>query len=186
MGLLASAENAIVSWEPLTPHEEAAKEDFLAGLAHGADILSRRPLPSHLTASAFVLDAAKENILLVFHGKARFWVQPGGHLEDGDTAVTEAALRETVEETGLPRDLLNDARVVDLDHHALPGAFGHCRSHLDIGVAVFTDGTPEPTVSEESEAVRWFPLDALPEPVAPEFHRRLDGVLARLGQGRLG
>lgn len=180
MSLLASAEDAIVSWEPLSTREAAGKQDFLAALARGADILSRHPLPSHLTASAFVFDAALENILLVFHGKARFWVQPGGHLEDGDTAVTEAALRETIEETGLPREFLADARVVDLDHHALPGAFGHCRSHLDIGVAVFTEGTPEPTVSEESEAVRWFPLAALPDVLAPEFRRRLDGVLARL------
>lgn len=160
--------------------EAAGKQDFLAALAHGTDVLSRHPLPTHLTASAFVFDAARENILLVFHGKARFWVQPGGHLEDGDTAVTEAALRETVEETGLPRELLADARVVDLNHHALPGAFGHCRSHLDIGVAVFTEGTPDPTVSEESEAVRWFPLAALPDGLAPEFRERLDGVLARL------
>lgn len=180
MELLASAQDAIVYWKPLNEHEEAGKADFLAALAHGADILNRHPLPSHLTASAFVLDTARENILLVFHGKARFWVQPGGHLEDGDMAITDAALRETTEETGLSRGLLRGAQIVDLDHHALPQAFGHCRSHLDIGVAVFTDGTPKPTVSDESEAVRWFPLDALPEPVAPEFRRRLDGVLARL------
>lgn len=180
MGLLASAEHAIISWKPTTPREAEGKEDFLAALEHGADILGRHPLPSHLTASAFVLDTARENILLVFHGKAHFWVQPGGHLEDGDTAITEAALRETVEETGLSRGMLHGARIVDLDHHALAGAFGHCRSHLDIGVAVFTDGTPEPTVSEESEAVRWFPLAALPDGLAPGFRERLDGVLARL------
>ncbi|MDP5227588.1 MULTISPECIES: NUDIX domain-containing protein [Arthrobacter] len=181
MTLLDSAIHAITSWDPRNGAEEKAKADFVSALDHGEAVLSRHPLPTHLTASAFVLDRGREFVLLVFHRKGRFWVQPGGHLEDDDASVESAALREAREETGLAGDLLHGARVVDLDHHALAGAFGHCRSHLDIGVVVFTDGTPAPTVSDESEAVRWFPVNALPDGVVNGFRERLDGVLARLG-----
>lgn len=180
--LLASALHAVSSWKPLSPSEEAKQAEFLAALDQSAEVLSRRPLPSHLTASAFILDAAQEHVLLVFHGKGRFWVQPGGHLESDDAGILEAALREATEETGLRPEQLSGLRVVDLDHHQLSGAFGHCRSHLDVGVAMITDGTPQPTVSDESEDVRWFPVRDLPEDAVHGFGSRLAEVLERLRQ----
>ncbi|MEZ2370163.1 NUDIX hydrolase [Arthrobacter sp. RCC_34] len=182
MTLLDSALHAVSSWKPLSPSEESEQAEFLAALDQGADVLSRHPLPSHLTASAFILDAAQEHVLLVFHGKGRFWVQPGGHLESGDAGILEAALREATEETGLRAEQLSGLRVVDLDHHQLSDAFGHCRSHLDVGVAMITDGTPQPTVSDESEDVRWFPVGDLPEDAVQGFDSRLAEVLERLRQ----
>lgn len=180
--LLDSALHTVSSWKPLSPSEESEQAEFLAALDQGADVLSRRPLPSHLTASAFILDAEHEHVLLVFHGKGRFWVQPGGHLESDDAGILEAALREATEETGLRPEQLSGLRVVDLDHHQLSGAFGHCRSHLDVGVAMITAGTPQPTVSDESEDVRWFPVRNLPEDAVQGFGSRLAEVLERLRQ----
>jgi hypothetical protein len=40
------------------------------------------------------------------------------------------------------------------------------------------------TVSEESEDVRWWPLDALPDDVPEQFDRRIRAVLERLGSRR--
>lgn len=186
MTLHESALNAVSSWQPRTSFEEAEQAEFLAALEQGPEALSRQPLRTHLTASAFILDASREQVLLVFHGKGKFWVQPGGHLESQDTGITAAALREATEETGLLPEALSALQVVDLDHHQLSGAFGHCRSHLDIGVAMTTDGTPQPTVSEESDDVRWFPVDALPRDTVSGFPQRLAGVLGRLREAEQG
>lgn len=180
MTLLDSALHAVSSWTPFSSSEEAEQAEFLAALDQGAEVLSRHPLPSHLTASAFILDTAHEHVLLVFHRKGRFWVQPGGHLESEDADILAAALREATEETGLRSEQLRGLTVVDLDHHRLSGAFGHCRSHLDIGVAMMTDGTPQPTVSDESEDVQWFTIEDLPEDAVHGLGARLAEVLERL------
>ena len=50
------------------------------------------------TASCFVVNDNYE-ILLMNHSKLDFWLRPGGHVEESETP-DEAALRETIEETG--------------------------------------------------------------------------------------
>src|SRR5699024_6016462 len=56
--------------------------------------------PRHLTASAIVIDGPGDHVALVWHRKGRFWVQPGGHLEPGETSFAQAARREVAEEIG--------------------------------------------------------------------------------------
>src|SRR5262245_2433773 len=57
--------------------------------------------PGHFTASAFVLSADARALLLIYHPKLEIWVQPGGHVEPGDTDLLAAARRELHEEVGL-------------------------------------------------------------------------------------
>lgn len=160
--------------------DRAVQADFAAFFPDDEGPVARDDGPHHATASAFVFDPSLTRILLVFHGKGRFWVQPGGHLESGDRSIADAALRELTEETGVSPTALDEPYVYDLDHHALSSAFGRCASHLDIGVALIVAGDAALVVSDESEDVRWWPLDALPAEVPPQFHRRVDHVLARL------
>ena len=40
--------------------------------------------PGHFTASAFVLDPDEQAVLLIYHGKLKRWLQPGGHVEERD------------------------------------------------------------------------------------------------------
>ncbi|WP_188042458.1 NUDIX hydrolase [Microbacterium sp. ANT_H45B] len=164
--------------------ERAAREDFATFFADDDGPVSRDDGPRHATASAFAFDPTLARTLLVFHGKGRFWVQPGGHLERGDASITHAALRELREETGADPaplgDRFGDRFVYDLDHHALSSAFGRCASHLDIGVAVVVpDGAPL-RLSDESEDVRWWALDALPADVPHGFEQRVLRLRDRL------
>lgn len=164
------------------------------------DLLSGAPLalyrdggPRHLTASAIVTDAPGEHVALVWHLKGRFWVQPGGHLEDGETSLEAAARREVAEEIGLSGlERIGDGPAM-LHRHGLDAAFGRCREHWDVQYLL---RAPRPAAetplmaSEESGAAQWFPWPAriplpgtaaalLPEGVVPDLPATLDALAAR-------
>jgi len=112
------------------------------------------------------------------HAKAGAWFQMGGHCEDTDTSLAGAALREAVEESGVP-DLVLDPRPVQLNAHAVP--FCDPRGtvhHLDVRFLAVAPEDAAHAVSEESLDVRWWPWDDLPTEDA-DMHD-----LVRLARGR--
>jgi 8-oxo-dGTP pyrophosphatase MutT (NUDIX family) len=139
-------------------------------------------LPAHLTASALVLDAAGERVLLTHHRKGGFWAQLGGHVEEADSRLADAALREGREESGIEGLRLLGDGPVDLDAHELSSAFGLCGTHLDVRYAAVAPLGSEPVVSAESHDVRWFPVDALPPGVVADIGRLVDRARAVLAQ----
>ena len=159
---------------PLSP----LRDEYLAFLAeHGEGALGRSLGPEHITASCFVLSPGLDRVLLCFHRKGRFWVQLGGHIEPGDSSVAEAALREAREESGVAALTPLGSLPLDLDRHGLGGGFGRCSRHWDLGYGAIADPSAPVAVSEESEDVAWFPVDALPEEVPPGFAARLAGAV---------
>ncbi|MGK3950598.1 NUDIX hydrolase [Microbacterium sp. K2] len=176
----ADVRRMVIGAPSSTDHERDAVADFAAFFRDDHGPVSRDDGPDHATASALVFDPSLTRTLLVFHAKGRFWVQPGGHLEPEDASIAEAALRELREETGVDLPTLVEPLVYDLDHHQLSSAFGRCASHLDIGVAVVVDDDLVLVVSEESEDVRWWPIDELPEHVPDEFPGRVRRLRDRL------
>lgn len=179
--LLHDVETLLAGWEKRwgTPdaREAAALADARAALAQEPPALLRYPWRTHVTCSAFVFSSDLRSTLLVHHVKGDFWAQPGGHPEDDDASAIGAALREAREETGASP--LGTPVVVDLDHHALSGAFGHCASHLDLGVAVLADSEAALLVSAESHDLAWFPVEELPAKLPSGLAARLARVLAR-------
>ncbi|SOC86460.1 8-oxo-dGTP pyrophosphatase MutT, NUDIX family [Curtobacterium sp. 314Chir4.1] len=149
--------------------------------AHGDAALRRDGGPEHLTASCFVFSPDLESVLLCLHRKGRFWVQFGGHLEPGDRSLADAACREAREESGIADLDLLDESIADLDRHDLHGGFA-CAAHWDVGFVAVVDPARTTTVSDESDDVRWFALDALPEGLAPGLPTRLAAVVAVLAQ----
>ncbi|QBJ96998.1 NUDIX domain-containing protein [Rhodococcus sp. ABRD24] len=180
MTMLRSVLTAVTDWVPHTAEQTRARAEFLQRLVAGEAVLRRSPLPTHVTASLFVLDPQRIRILLCHHRKGGFWVQPGGHLEPDDRSIEDAAVREAVEETGIPRDAITGVTMADLDHHPLGAGFRGCRSHLDIAFVGTTDPAVPVVVSDESQDVRWFPVDGLPPNTAPGLDTRLAQVLDRV------
>lgn len=163
------------SWTPRDDDQAALRDDYLEFIdQRGTSALTRESGRDHVTASCFVFTADLSRVLLCFHRKAQAWVQLGGHIDAGDASVAAAAFREAVEEGGLEVRPLTRLPL-DVDRHALGSGFASCDLHWDIGYgAVAVDG--EPVVSDESEHVAWWPVDALPTNTPPGFSRRIRRV----------
>ncbi|WP_150309065.1 NUDIX hydrolase [Planctomonas psychrotolerans] len=162
--LVAALENAPVS--PL-------REDYLAFVSARGGAAHRRSLgDEHVTASCFVFSPDLRQVLLCFHRKGRFWVQFGGHIEERDATVAEAARREAREESGIGGLELLSERIADLDRHELHGGFT-CAVHWDIGFVAVVSTDTAVSSSDESEDVRWFSVDDLPGDVPSEFPARM-------------
>jgi 8-oxo-dGTP diphosphatase len=97
-----------------------------------------------------------------------------GHVEAGET-VFEAAHREVDEELGIGIDVA-DLRPLTVLHRTAGN-----RRAIDERVDFFFEcrrWTGEPRLVEETKAadLRWYPLDALPEPVVPHELFVLEGL----------
>jgi 8-oxo-dGTP pyrophosphatase MutT (NUDIX family) len=184
--LHAAAVATLSAWRPPDTAQAALRTTYLAHLAAHPDGMWRSCVPDHLTASALVLDAAADRVLLTLHKKGGFWGQLGGHCEASDSTLAGAALREATEESGIPGLRVVGGVPVDLDQHVLSPAFGACGSHLDVRYAVVAPPGAEPVVSDESHDLAWFAVDALPPEAVGDLRRLVDRARAALlaGPGR--
>jgi 8-oxo-dGTP pyrophosphatase MutT (NUDIX family) len=151
-------------WAAPDAAQEALRQRYVAHLEAHPDGVLRSCRPDHLTAGALVVSADHRQVLLTLHAKAGRWFQFGGHCEPDDGSLAAAALREATEESGV-RGLALDPVPVHLDEHPVtfcgePGLV----HHLDVRFVAVAPADARPVVSEESLDVRWWPVDALPEP----------------------
>jgi 8-oxo-dGTP pyrophosphatase MutT (NUDIX family) len=104
------------------------------------------------------------------------WGFPKGHLE-GDESPAEAALRETAEETGLTRLVLQGPiRVIDW-HFRFRGRHIHKYCHFFLFES--PDGEACPQLEEGITACQWRPLDEALQVLSYDNAR---GVLKRAGE----
>lgn len=165
-------DDLLAALDELDPTEQ--RDAYVRFVSSAGDASLRRDGgPEHVTGSCFVFSPDFDRVLLCFHRKGRFWVQFGGHVEPEDASVAAAAQREAREESGISDLTLISREIVDLDRHDLHGGFS-CAAHWDIGFAAVVPVDAAITASDESDEVRWFPLDDLPADVPPGFATRLE------------
>lgn len=166
----------------------ARAAEFRAFLEADGGVMHRDGGPRHLTASAIVVDRGGDHVALVWHRKGRFWVQPGGHVESGETSFEQAARREVAEEIGLEGLERVGHGPAMLHRHGLDAAFGRCAEHWDVQFLLRAQAPAAELplrVSEESGEVRWFPwplrgagpardTGALPPGTVPDLPATLD------------
>jgi 8-oxo-dGTP pyrophosphatase MutT (NUDIX family) len=167
--LHADALRVLTGWSAPDAAEEDLRQRYVAHLESTPDGMWRSSYPDHITAGTLVIDATGEQVLLNLHRKAGRWFHFGGHCEDDDASLAAVALREAHEESGLT-ELAFHPEPVQLDLHTVPfcGDRGEVR-HLDVRYVAAAPADATAVVSDESLAVRWWPVDALPE-LEPAMH----------------
>ena len=124
------------------------------------DCFYRELWPAHVTGSTWVVNPARDHVLMMHHRKLDQWFQPGGHA-DGDADIVRVALRETVEETALDAShvkLLEDS-IFDVDIHVIPEMCNEpSHEHIDIRFLVEIDDSIPVPGNDESHEVLWVSL----------------------------
>jgi 8-oxo-dGTP pyrophosphatase MutT (NUDIX family) len=134
--------------EPGSPREVAARERFLVELSRLVSPCDEHAGPIHVTASGIVV--GRQGTVLHLHKRLGIWMQPGGHIDPGETPDA-AARREATEELGLAvAHPETGPRLIHLDVHV--AALGH--THLDLRyLLVGEDADPHPPPGESPEAL---------------------------------
>lgn len=165
----------VAARSPVDEREELSIERFLAAFDRLRAPLDLEADLVHVTGSGVVV--GPRGVVLLEHKRLGIWLQPGGHLDPGESPWT-AAERESAEETGLdvrltgPFDGHGVPELLHVDVHA--GGRGH--THLDLRYLI-DGGDADPAPPEgESQQVAWFAWDAAIELADPGLSGLL-GVL---------
>lgn len=183
MRLTESAVADLSRWQPPSSPQAQLRDDFLQHLGAHERGWQRDCRPNHLTTSALVIDADAAHVLLCLHRKVGLWLQFGGHIESDDHSVADAALREAREESGIDGITLTGTGPLRLDRHTAPCHID-ARHHLDVQYLAIAPMGAEPIVSSESDDVRWFKSDALPEPTDDAVRQLVSAAVAGIRQVR--
>ena len=156
--------------DPVDDWEKISIAQTLERLTWDGVLFDEEANDHHITASSFVV--SERGVILHLHRKLQIWVQPGGHVDAGESTL-QAALRETHEETGLVTHHCEPPNLFHVDVH--PGPRGH--THYDLRYVLLS--TPDdPTPPEgESQEVYWFDFNAAQQRCEPA----LAPALGKLG-----
>ena len=137
------------------PIDEVLKRHLFDFVKIYPNCFARDCLSGHVTGSAVVINPEKN------HKKLGFWMQFGGHSDNGSDTL-KVAKRELVEESGIKEANLFLNNIFDIDIHSYPQK-GDEPEHLHYDVR-FLFETPLDTVINRQEAevneIKWV---ALPE-----------------------
>ena len=127
-------------------------------------------------AGAFILNEEGEVFLMKRGPKCKnevgHWTVPGGTVEFGET-LKDTVIREVREEIGVEIEFDGQLPAVD---HIIPSEKQHWVT--SIFPARIASGEPEILEPEKCDEIGWFPLEALPTPLAGSLQKALNVFLS--------
>ena len=180
----------ILDYSPDCVQEERDKAVILSFLAAHEDAFSRSNLVAHMTGSAWVVNPARDKVLMVYHRLYDSWAWTGGHA-DGERDLLSVALRECREETGVTHvrpvsGAIYSLEILTVEGHEKRGIYVPSHLHLNLTYLLEADEGDSLRVCEaENSGVRWFSLaDSLTAPSEPwmveRVYRKLNRKLSSL------
>ena len=151
-------------FQPSNQQEEEYYHRMLSLLKSDVSPFSRNSfLPGHFTASAFILSPSGKELLLILHSKLKRWLQPGGHVEDSDSNIIYAVLREINEEVGITNIEPLFDNIFDIDIHRIPSnAKEPAHEHFDVRF-LFKTSSFSYIAGSDAKAARWYSLSNISE-----------------------
>lgn len=155
--------DAVKNFEPLCEQEEADKRFFLDFIEKNGNCLLRENDLAHFTASAWVVNKARDKVLMVYHNIYKSWSWTGGHA-DGEADMAAVALKEAREETGLsdlklPVSPPLSLETLAVNGHVKRGRYVHSHLHLNLTYLIEADeSAPIRAKPDENSGVRWLSL----------------------------
>ena len=155
MPSIGEALRLAVGFEP-SREEAKSRELIVALLEQTPDPFSRHQFqPGHITCTAVVLHPDGRRALLVHHHRLLRWLLPGGHVEEVDATLGDAAWREAREETAVRIDPGIVPRLAGMDVHGIPAHKGEpFHLHHDLIFAMRAE-SEEIAASDEAPEVAW-------------------------------
>ncbi len=170
-----SLRNLIENHTPFNKQEAADKCTMLQFIDSFDDVVTRKNVFGHFTASAFVVNESGTHIVLLQHNIFGKFVYPGGHA-DGEYDLLSVARREVEEETGLSVETLNNGEIftiqcVPILGHVKNNQYVSPHIHYDVAflfVAKDSDMGKIRVLESENSAVEWTEiyetwLDCMPD-----------------------
>ncbi len=164
---------------PYNEQEEADRLVLLSALRTQQDIFSRGNTIAHMTASAWVVNHARDKALMVYHKIYRSWSWMGGHA-DGQKDLLAVALREVTEESGVKQvrpvsQNVFSLEVLTVEGHEKKGQY--VSSHLHLNVTYLLEAEEKEPLwvkADENSGVSWFGLrEAVEASSEPWFRQRI-------------
>ena len=161
-------EKKIMEYLPVNEQEEADKEVILEFIKTNDNCLLRENKIAHLTASAWIVNAERTKVLMVYHNIYDSWSWCGGHA-DGVGDLLQVALREAREETGIRRikpvsDKIYSLETLCVNGHRKNGKY--VPSHLHLNITYLLEGDDSEPLSikpDENSGVKWVDIKVAPK-----------------------
>ena len=173
----------IREYKPFNEQEERDREVLLRLLSGAEDVYSRENLKAHMTASAWVVNEARDKVLMAYHNIYHSWSWLGGHA-DGERDLLAVALREGGEESGVihVRPLSGEIfslEILTVDGHEKRGKYVPSHLHLNLTYLLEArEGDALSLKADENSGVAWFGLEeAVKASTEPWFKERVYGKL---------
>jgi 8-oxo-dGTP pyrophosphatase MutT (NUDIX family) len=150
-----------------SPEEQKSWELTVALLELTEAPFSRHQFqPGHITCSALVFAPDGKRVLLMHHHRHQRWLLPGGHVEQEDASLADAARRETEEETGVVT-VNGAARLTGMDVHGIPAHKGEpFHLHHDLIWALKAESDTF-ACTDEAPRIAWCKLEDLNDYAVP-------------------
>jgi len=147
-----------------SPEEEKSHELILALLELTEEPFSRTQFrPGHITCTALVLHPDGRHVLLMHHHRHQRWLLPGGHVEESDAVLSDAAKREAIEETAVRIDgsigAPGTAALAGMDVHGIPSRKREpFHLHHDL-IFAFHANSEDFALTAEAPQIAWCGID---------------------------
>ena len=176
-------ENQLMNYTPFNEQEERDLRLMLDFLRHGERPFERANEMGHFTASAWVTNPARDQVLMVWHNLYRSWAWTGGHA-DGETDLLAVARREACEESGVSGlsavyETPISIEILSVEGHERRGRYVSSHLHYNVTYLFETDAAQALRAKpDENSGAAWFSpeeaIAACSEPwMAERIYRKL-------------